>query len=130
MKNLLVNIVKEKCPFCNNGDVFEKRQFLGLPKMHAHCPNCKRDFTGEPGYYFGAMYISYGLAVGSGILLFLVCNFLLNLRSTNTLIAIIATFIAATSFKNFKISRIIWLKIFPPGANTNFQKLQEKAGNH
>mgnify|MGYP006089904357 FL=1 len=31
--------------------------------MHASCPQCNEDFQREPGFYFGAAYVSYGLTV-------------------------------------------------------------------
>jgi len=31
--------------------------------MHDRCPNCGLHFNREPGYFLGAMYISYGLAL-------------------------------------------------------------------
>jgi hypothetical protein len=32
--------------------------------MHDRCPVCRLHFNREPGYFLGAMYISYGLGVG------------------------------------------------------------------
>jgi len=31
--------------------------------MHDHCPSCGLHFNREPGYFLGAMYISYGLGL-------------------------------------------------------------------
>jgi len=31
-------------------------------KMPARCPKCNLDFEPEPGFYFGALIISYGLS--------------------------------------------------------------------
>ena len=31
--------------------------------MHQRCPVCQLRFEREPGYFLGAMYISYGLAL-------------------------------------------------------------------
>ena len=31
--------------------------------MHHECPVCKEDFNREPGFYFGAAYVSYALTV-------------------------------------------------------------------
>jgi len=31
--------------------------------MHDRCPNCGLLFNREPGYFLGAMYIGYGLAL-------------------------------------------------------------------
>lgn len=27
--------------------------------MHSHCSHCNQNFEPEPGFYFGAMYVSY-----------------------------------------------------------------------
>jgi len=120
MAHLILNTAKEKCPFCEQGDVFKKGRFLQLPEMNCECPVCKRDFVGEPGYYFGAMYISYGISVGAAILAFLSCRFVFGIESINVTIAACILSIILISLKNFKWSRILWLKIFPPGPNTNF----------
>lgn len=33
--------------------------------MHERCPVCDLKFEREPGYFLGAMYISYGLGLGT-----------------------------------------------------------------
>ena len=43
--------------------------------MHATCPECGLLFEREPGYFVGAMYISYGLAVPTLFLLWLAARF-------------------------------------------------------
>ena len=37
--------------------------FRGLLAMHRACPACGLVFEREPGYFVGAMYVSYALAV-------------------------------------------------------------------
>ena len=51
-------IVFQRCPRCRNGRVFRR-----LLAMHEHCPVCGLQFEPEPGYFVGAMYVSYALAV-------------------------------------------------------------------
>jgi uncharacterized protein (DUF983 family) len=51
-------LVKQRCPRCLQGPVF-----AGLFRMHAQCPVCGLRFEREPGYFTGAMYLSYGLAL-------------------------------------------------------------------
>ena len=36
-----------------------------FPGMHERCPECGLKFEREPGYFLGAMYIGYGLALAS-----------------------------------------------------------------
>lgn len=37
--------------------------FAGFPPMHEYCPVCALKFEREPGYFLGAMYISYAVAL-------------------------------------------------------------------
>ena len=70
-RKLIAEILKEKCPHCGEGDAFiKKKGLLKVPEMHEKCPKCNYHFEREPGYFIGAMYISYGLAVFLGIVTF------------------------------------------------------------
>ena len=51
-------LVLQRCPVCCQGPIYER----GM-KMHPRCPVCNVLFEREPGYYLGAMYISYALAI-------------------------------------------------------------------
>jgi len=45
------------------GKIFYHSIFLGFPKMHERCSVCHLRYEREPGYFLGAMYISYALAL-------------------------------------------------------------------
>jgi len=62
-KSLLADILHQRCPRCRSGKIFRGSAFLGFPKMNALCPVCQLRFEREAGYFLGAMYISYGLAL-------------------------------------------------------------------
>lgn len=130
MANLFVNMVKEKCPFCGEGDVFKKTSFPTIPEMNDQCPHCKKEMLGEPGYYFGAMYVSYGFAVGMGLITFALCHYTFHIQSIWITMSIIGLMIAIVAFKNYKWSRILWMKIFPPDGATNFKKSQDKVDHN
>lgn len=52
-----------KCPRCKEGDLFVKPMKITNPgHMHERCSNCNLDFEPEPGFYFGALIISYGIS--------------------------------------------------------------------
>jgi uncharacterized protein (DUF983 family) len=112
--NLFMEIMKEKCPNCGKGDVYaKKRRFLELPVMKEECDICHYHFDREPGYFLGAMYISYGLAVLQGILTFVLLHVFLPKIDTIWVVLIILGVISAFSMKNYKLSRIIYIHIFP-----------------
>ena len=54
----LQSIVRLRCPRCLDGAVFES-----LWRMHPLCPSCRLKYEREPGYFTGAMYISYALGL-------------------------------------------------------------------
>lgn len=112
--NLFMRIINEKCPNCGKGNVYQKKKrFLELPVMKDDCEVCHYHFDREPGYFLGAMYISYGLAVFQGIITFLLLYTLFPNISTIWIPLIILSVITAFSMKNYKLSRIIYIHIFP-----------------
>jgi len=59
----LGDILHQRCPRCRSGNIFRYSIFRGFPKMHERCPVCDLKFDREPGYFLGAMYVSYGLGI-------------------------------------------------------------------
>jgi hypothetical protein len=51
-----------RCPRCPDG-----RLFAGVFRMHRSCPSCGLLFERETGYFVGAMYFSYALALAAGL---------------------------------------------------------------
>ena len=56
-------ILQQRCPRCRAGGIFRYSIFRGFPKMRERCAICDLKFEREPGYFLGAMYLSYGLGV-------------------------------------------------------------------
>jgi len=58
-------MVRFRCPRCGEGDLFDGPAYRPstTARMHASCPKCALDFQREPGFYFGAAYVSYALTV-------------------------------------------------------------------
>lgn len=112
--NLVLSILKEKCPNCSHGHVFKKQANpFKMPVMNEKCEVCGYKFDREPGYFLGAMYVSYGIAVIFGLLTYLVCYFFFpSLPLIYVPVAMILV-IAAISRKNFKLSRVIYIHLFP-----------------
>jgi uncharacterized protein (DUF983 family) len=60
-------MIQQLCPRCRMGRIFRDSicRVYRWPKMYERCPVCDLKFEREPGYFLGAMYISYGLGVVS-----------------------------------------------------------------
>jgi uncharacterized protein (DUF983 family) len=54
-----------KCPRCWKGDVFAHSVFnyLKFNKTNSTCSHCGIAFEPEPGFYYGAMFVSYAITV-------------------------------------------------------------------
>ena len=114
--------IANKCPRCNGGQVFENNNpysFRNGLKMNKHCPHCRMKFEREVGYFYGAMYVSYGLQTGLITLLYILNMFWWNLPPL-ALVFIILTLILFLFPVTFRWSRIIWIASFTkkePGRN-------------
>jgi hypothetical protein len=65
-KTALGKIVKMKCPHCGKGHLFVNEtplSFNKLGQVKSECSECGTNFNPEPGFYFGAAYVSWGLTV-------------------------------------------------------------------
>lgn len=59
-------IFQQKCPRCREGNIFKytllQKPFSPLA-THKECPECGFRFEIEPGFFWGALYISYAMMV-------------------------------------------------------------------
>ena len=111
----IIQIANGKCPHCGKGDIYKKndKPYPTFPVMKNSCDVCRYNFNGEPGYFLGAMYVSYGLAVFEGIAAFLIATLFVHEFSGILLASIVAGVILIFAIPNYKFSRIIWMYLFP-----------------
>jgi len=115
MLHNLLAIFRNECPNCHQGKVFADKSFffsLGFPKMHEHCSHCGFKFEKEPGYFFGAMFVNYGLTVGEGIITYLIASRFFEKTFDLRIIPIIGLVIVLLSCFNIRLSRMIWIYMF------------------
>ena len=113
-KSVLYSIINAKCPRCREGNMFPKGT-LYTPKfadMNHNCPRCGQDLEQEPGYYYGAMYVSFGFNVGIFLVsLLILTQFVEEITlpmMTGVVIAVVVGFLPII----FRLSRAMWIHIF------------------
>ncbi|MGJ8715150.1 MAG: DUF983 domain-containing protein [Maribacter stanieri] len=79
--------------------------------MNARCTECNFKFEKETGFFFGAMFVSYALAVAQMIVSLVLFWSFVDL-SPLRVFALIAVISILLSTVNFRISRSIWIYIF------------------
>ncbi|MCG8577550.1 MAG: DUF983 domain-containing protein [Flavobacteriales bacterium] len=80
--------------------------------MKESCSHCGHIYEWEPGFFYGAMYVSYALGVATLVGVFIICQFFFERAFDPWMIAwMIGTLLALAPY-NHKISRVIWMYFF------------------
>ncbi len=108
-------MLEGKCPRCQSGKVFiHKAIGTSFMQMHTNCPVCNLQFEIEPGFFWGAMYVSYAITCAILLILGAAILFIGNNPDFWVYIGIIIpTFILASPF-TYRYSRIMMLYWFSP----------------
>ena len=107
------SIFNNKCPKCNEGDFFEDTNPLHIKKvlkMNMYCSHCGFKFEIEPSFFYGAMYISYGLTVALSVITFIIL-YLFNVKLLYIFISIFAALVLFTPI-TLRLARLIYSNIF------------------
>ena len=114
MMSKLKSIFKLRCPRCLKGDFFESRVYdlKKVGNVLKECPKCKVNYIPEPGFYFGAMYISYALGVVVFVTIWVGANLFFGEVSVWTQMSVLTFLIVVLSPLLFALSKIIYANIF------------------
>ena len=100
------------CPRCRRGKLFVQPYSWGNAyKMKTACDVCLQKYEPEPGYYYGAMFISYIISAWIFIIVGLILAFALHWTITQTLIAVAVLTILIHNI-TFRFSRSLWIHLF------------------
>ena len=110
----LNSILTGTCPKCQNESMYLDSNPLHLKnilKMHDRCSHCNLKYQIEPSFFYGAMYVSYGLNVAIGIAAFIISFVIFNTSLKVAFISIIASLILLFPFV-LRWSRNIYINMF------------------
>lgn len=119
-------MVQLKCPRCREGEMFmyPLSNIFKFYKMYKECKKCGLQYEPEPGFYFGAMYISYGFNIALMLTIFITINILIERPEVWVyLVAIITPSLLLVPI-NLRISRAIMLHLFG-GASYEPERLKK-----
>jgi uncharacterized protein (DUF983 family) len=114
LKEISYSVLWNKCPKCHEGNVFVSNnpyKLTQLSTMHQNCACCNEKYEKEPGYFFGAMYVSYALMVGWFVITWAIDSFWINSIGANYVIFVVATMLLFMPI-TFRVSRLIWMNFF------------------
>lgn len=111
----LYSILHRKCPHCHEGRFFVDSNPYNLAKagdLLDACPVCTRKYTPEPGFYYGAMYVSYALGVALFVSIYVATYVLYPSATMWTSIALVLAGLLLATPLLYALSKIIWANLF------------------
>lgn len=120
-KKRLYSILNGKCPRCHEGDFYLAKnpyQAKDFGKNHTHCPKCGYKFEKEVGFFYGAMYASYGLTIAFSVAIAVAIIVLYPSATYIVYIIAILTGLVVLMPVSYRLSRVIWMNLFQGYAGT------------
>lgn len=111
----LYSILHQKCPRCHEGELFEERNPYKLKKifdMPERCEKCNQLYQLEPSFFYGAMYVNYGLTVAIAVAVFVAMTVLGSDWELHHYLIGIILGIFMLSPLTFRLGRSIWINFF------------------
>jgi uncharacterized protein (DUF983 family) len=112
--NKSYSIFNGSCPKCQSEGMYLNDNPYVLSqtmKMHENCSHCGFKYKVEPNFFFGAMYVSYGISVMGGLGIFLFTHYVLQTTLRVSFIGIFAGLIILMPIIT-RLSRNIYINLF------------------
>ncbi|WP_108867419.1 DUF983 domain-containing protein [Aquimarina aquimarini] len=110
----IYSILTGSCPVCHNESMYTEANPYKLSqtlKMQERCSHCNTKYKIEPSFFYGAMYISYGVGIAFAVAAFVISHFFLKLGLLYSFFSIVATLIGFMPVI-MRLSRNIWINLF------------------
>ncbi len=109
----LNSILTGSCPRCHQESMYKVKNSYILTRvfeMHDKCSHCGLKYKIEPSFFFGAMFVSYALGVGLGIITFLIAFYGFHANLKSCFLAIIVSLIVFMPII-MRLARNIWINL-------------------
>ncbi|ADV48206.1 DUF983 domain-containing protein [Cellulophaga sp. E16_2] len=112
--NKLYSILTGTCPKCQNESMYlDKNPYhmTKIFKMHERCSNCGTKYKIEPSFFYGAMYVSYGVGIAFAVAAFVITFLFIGTSLKTSFFTIMGTLVVFMPLI-MRLSRNIWINIF------------------
>ena len=110
----LYSIFTGTCPKCHQESMYKTKNpyiLSDVLKINDHCSNCKLKYRLEPSFFYGSMYVSYGVGIAFSVIAFLISYLIFESSLMGAFIAIVITMIVSGPII-MRLSRNIWINMF------------------
>ena len=110
----MYSILTGNCPRCHEESMYENPNPYALSKifkMNERCSHCGLKYKIEPSFFYGAMYVSYGVGIAFAVAAFVISFLFLGASLPTAFIAIVGTLVVFMPVI-IRLSRNIWINFF------------------
>ncbi|WP_055444426.1 DUF983 domain-containing protein [Lacinutrix himadriensis] len=110
----LYSILTGSCPKCHQESMYSDTNPYHLSKtltMHENCSHCGIKYKIEPSFFYGAMYVSYGVGIAFAVAAAVISGVFLKASIHYVFASIVGTLIVFAPII-MRISRNIWINMF------------------
>ncbi len=110
----IYSILSGTCPVCQEESMYrEQNPYIinKVLKMHERCSNCNTKYKIEPSFFYGAMYVSYGVGIAFAVAAFVIAYIFLKASLLASFFSIVGTLIVFMPVI-MRLSRNIWINLF------------------
>ncbi|NER18774.1 DUF983 domain-containing protein [Spongiivirga citrea] len=108
------SILSGSCPKCQQESMYVEKNPYKLSqtlKMHDRCGHCSTKYKIEPSFFYGAMYVSYGVGIAFAVAAFVISYLILGASLKISFISIVGTMVVFMPVI-MRLSRNIWINMF------------------
>ena len=112
--NKLYSILTGTCPKCHEESMYLDKNPYNLSKifkMHERCSHCDTKYKIEPSFFYGAMYVSYGVGIAFAVAAFIISFLFFGSSLKTSFLAIMGTLVFFMPVI-MRLSRNIWINFF------------------
>jgi uncharacterized protein (DUF983 family) len=111
-----LSLLQGKCPRCQSGKIFKSNatNISKFTDMFQNCPVCDLRFEIEPGFFWGAMYVSYAMTTGMMLVLGALTFFIGHDPDFWWYVSIICGTVILSTPLLYRYARIMMLYFFSP----------------
>ncbi|MGY6648963.1 DUF983 domain-containing protein [Wenyingzhuangia sp. IMCC45574] len=112
--NKLYSIFTSKCPQCHEGEFFKHKfsfNILKTTEAKEHCSSCNLKYMREPSFFYGAMYVGYGISVALAVAFYIISAVFFGLNMKQSIV-VIALGLFALAPWSLRLARVVWIHLF------------------
>jgi uncharacterized protein (DUF983 family) len=110
----IYSILTGSCPKCHEESMFKNKNPYILSealRMNETCSHCGTKYKIEPSFFYGAMYVSYGVGIAFAVAAFVISYVIFKASIHIIFASIIGTLIVFMPII-MRLSRNIWINLF------------------